>query len=71
MDETFHFEYPSSKKSQYELLQDAISTLDKLEYKGLANKLREYVSHRQMYIEHHTGKYVQVTEDNIKIIDET
>lgn len=71
MDDVFHFKPPRSKKSQYDLLQDAIKTLEKLEYEGLANKLKAYVDNRQGYINNHMGKYIQITDNKVTVIDKT
>ncbi len=69
MDDTFHFEYPSNKKSQPIMLKDAIETLENLKYTGLAASLKNYVENRKTYIKNHMGKYVQITESKIQVID--
>lgn len=80
MTEAFHFDYPLSlirvkakgnKKSQEDLLQNAIKTLEKLEYTGLAHKLKSYVLDRSVYVNNHAGKYVQITEDKIELTEKT
>lgn len=63
MARTFKFEYPDSNKSQEDLLQDAIKTLDKLkEYRMIAKGLKKYTDERFSYVEKHRGEFVHITE---------
>jgi hypothetical protein len=56
---------------QDDLLQQLVSTLEKANENKLADNLRLYIKDRAVYINTHNGKYVQVSKDEIKLLDIT